>query len=395
MGKNFTAKNPQVTVNVEVAPDYWSKLEASIVGGSGPDIFLMNNVTYYAWSFRGLPADITEQFKAEANAKDFQQQAWKPGLDFYNYNGKFYGLPYMMTSIITLYNEEAMKEAGLKSPAELGKDWNWDKLQEYAVKLTKREGDKATRWGLLMTRSIELEWLNFVRGNGGDFLSPDRSKCIIDQPPSIEAWETLAGLYLKQRVAPTPEELAAVGQAAWSPAGNWFKLMAEGKVAMWVTASNAIQPLKEGWPNLMALFNYGYVPLSPKTGKSGGTTNITGWCINRNTKTPDQTWGFLSHMLTKESGDILAKYDVLRPARDDSAQLYYDPKLTGGPANRKAAFEMFQWTTALPTHDRVPWTQMLRPVGPIQNDIYDGKVSAKEGLTRMAAEVNAIFAAAK
>ena len=36
-------------------------------------------------------------------------------------------------------------------------------------------------------------------------------------------------------------------------------------------------------------------------------------------------------MLTKESQDVIARADVLRPAREDSAQLYYDPAAMGGP----------------------------------------------------------------
>ncbi len=122
MGKGFTSNNPQVTVNAEAVGGYWGKLEPAIIGGAGPDIFLMNNVNYYAWSYRQLPADISAPFKADANARDFQEHAWQPALDFYNYHGAFYGLPYMMTSIITLYNEEAIKEAGLASPADLGEE---------------------------------------------------------------------------------------------------------------------------------------------------------------------------------------------------------------------------------------------------------------------------------
>ena len=98
--------------------------------------------------------------------------------------------------------------------------------------------------------------------------------------------------------------------------------------------------------------------------------------------------------MTKDSQDILAQADVLRPARDDSAQLYYDPEVTDGPANRIAAFEMFQWTTNLPTHDVVSWGEMLGPMGVWAPQIFAGAVGVEEGLKNMADETNALFDAA-
>jgi hypothetical protein len=83
--------------------------------------------------------------------------------------------------------------------------------------------------------------------------------------------------------------------------------------------------------------------------------------------------------------------DVLAPVRNDSAELYYDPKL--GPPNRKAALGMQRWTTPLPAHERVSWTEMLAPVTEWQPKILDGSAPVKDGLTQMAAQVNALLGA--
>jgi multiple sugar transport system substrate-binding protein len=384
MGANFTNTVPQVTMRVEVPPGYWDKLQTALAGGSGPDIYLMNNVNYRVFANRGILADLTTRLATDSNARDFTKHAWQTGLKFYDFKGKSYGVPVMLTSIVTLYNETAVREAGLTPPAELGEAWTWNRLEEYAVRLTGQDGDAPT-WGVHAAQGIEEGWLNYVRANGSDFLSPDASQCVIDQAASAAAWEYLTNLVLKRQVVPPPAALQA------EPIQTQF---ATGKVIFWPAASNRVKALKAAYPNPGFVWNYALVPFSPSTGKSGGTTNVTGWVLNKEGKQLDQSWAMLSHMLTKESQDILARADVLRPARDDSAELYYDPKLTGGPPNRKAALEMFKWTTPLPTHERVSWGEMMAPTGQWQSQIFAGTVSVRDGLRQMAAEVNALFAKA-
>src|SRR5262245_49782648 len=42
----FTQLHPQITVNAQVPPGYWDKVQTSVAGGTGPDVYLMNNVNY-------------------------------------------------------------------------------------------------------------------------------------------------------------------------------------------------------------------------------------------------------------------------------------------------------------------------------------------------------------
>jgi ABC-type glycerol-3-phosphate transport system substrate-binding protein len=139
-------------------------------------------------------------------------------------------------------------------------------------------------------------------------------------------------------------------------------------------------------------YNIALLPKSPKTGDRGGTTNIVGLVANKETKAKNQTWALMTHLLSKDSQDILAKANVLAPVRNDSAELYYDPAL--GPANRRAAFEMQEWTTALPTHEKVTWGEMMQPTGEWQTEIFEGRIGVEEGLQNIADAVNELFSAA-
>ena len=384
MGANLNKKQPNLTQSVEAPADYWTKLQTALAGGAGPDIYLMNNVNYWSWAYKGVLLELDARLNGSDEAKDFMAHAWKPGVEFYRYKGKYLGVPFMMTSIVMFYNEDALGKAGLKPPAEIEETWTWDTYRDYALKLTKREGDKTTFWGAITTQGMELSWLNFIRSNGADYLNADNTKCVVDQDASVEAFDFLTNMALKDNVSPSPEVLQAESLSS---------VFATGKLGLWINASNASKTLNTQVKDFK--YNYALLPLAPKTKKRAGNTNVVGWVLNKDGKAIDEAFVGLANMLTKDSGDILARADVLRPAREDSAELYYDTKVAGGPANRVAARKMFEWTTPLPTHEKVSWGEMTKPSNDWANQIFIGKVGAKEGLTKAAAEINDLFAKAK
>jgi len=55
-----------------------------------------------------------------------------------SHNGKVYGLPRDISTMVIYYNEDLFKAAGIPTPKELNDQgkWNWDTLLESAKKLT-------------------------------------------------------------------------------------------------------------------------------------------------------------------------------------------------------------------------------------------------------------------
>jgi multiple sugar transport system substrate-binding protein len=381
MGESFMEANSSVKVSVESPTDYWTKLQTALAGGAGPDVYFMNNVNYWAWASKEVLLDLTSLVDGDVDMQDNLQNSWQGAVEFYNFKGKQFGLPYMYTTVVLYYNEDYIKEQGLTPVADIEDDFDWNQFRDYALKLTQREGDDVTLWGGMSTEGIETGWLNFVRANGGDFLNDDHTQCIIDQPPSTEAWQFLTGLRLEDNVSPSPEALQAEGTRS---------MFLTGKLALWPGGSWVMKTLNEQLTDFT--YNIAILPMSPQTKNRGGTTNIVGLVINTATEAKEQSWALMTHLLSKESQDILARADVLAPVRNDSAELYYDPAL--GPANRGAAFKMQQWTTALPTHEKVTWGEMMQPTTEWQTEIFEGRVGVEEGVQNIAAEVNGLFEAA-
>ncbi len=378
MGDTFMEAHPTVTVAVEAPTDYWTKVQTAIAGGAGPDLFFMNNVNYWSWAHKGILYDMTELAASDEAMQDNIANSWTGAVDFYNYKGKQFGMPYMYTSIVLYYNEDYIDSKGLPLPADIEDEMDWNRFREYGLALHETVDDDVTMWGLYSTAGIETGWLNYVRANGGDFLNSDNSACIIDAPESLEAWNFLVNLRLEDGISPSPETLQA------EHAGSLFKT---GKIALYPSGNWEMTTLNEQLTDFS--YNISLLPFSPNTGERGGTTNIVGVVINKNTPAEGPSWNLMTHLLSKDSQDKLANADVLAPVRHDSAELYYDPAL--GPSNRRAAFEMQEWTTALPTHEIVTWGEMMQPTGEWQTEIFEGRVSVEEGLKNMADSVNSLF----
>jgi len=379
MGESFSAANPEVTVTVEAPTDYWTKLQTALAGGVAPDIYFMNNVNYWAWASKDILVDMTALLESDEIMQDNLANSWQGAVDFYNFKGKQFGMPFMYTTVVLYYNEDYLNEQGLTPVAEIEDEFDWTMFRDYAQKLTQRDGNTVNMWGAMSTDGVETGWLNFVRANGGDFLNADNTQCIIDQPAAVEAWQLLTDMRLVDQVSPSAEAVQAESSQS---------MFLTGKLALWPGGSWAMKTFNEQLTDFA--YNCAILPMSPNTNQPGGTTNIVGLVMNNATENQDPAWKLMTHLLSKDSQDIFARADVLAPVRNDSAELYYAPEL--GPANRQAAFEMQQWTKALPAHETVTWGEMMQPTSKWQTEIFEGRVGVEEGLQNIAAEVNKLLA---
>ena len=378
MGERFAQKVPGSKVNVDAPAAYWDKLTSALAGSAGPDLFFMNNVNYWAWANRGLLVDLDRLVAADGEMRRNLDASWKDAVTFYKFQGKNYGLPYLYTTVVLYYNTELLKAANLKPPAEVGDAFDWTMARDYAQQLTRREGGDVRTWGIMSTEGIETGWLNFVRANGGDFLDKDHQKCVVDQPAAQEAWQYLVDLRVKDRLSPDVPALQAMS------AQNLF---INGKLALWPNGSwqmKTLNALRSGLQYDVAL-----LPAAPKTRRRGGTTNIVGVVLNKDGKSRDQSWALLTHLLSKEFTGHHRPRGRPRPgAQRFRRSLLRSDARPGQPQGGP-------WHAAL--DDAPPGAraglldQMLVPVNEWQPKILEGSVPVKDGLTQMAAQVNALL----
>ncbi|HEV2122219.1 MAG TPA: sugar ABC transporter substrate-binding protein [Chloroflexota bacterium] len=376
----FNAQTPGVTVKfVPSSGGYWDKLTSALAGGDGPDVFLMNGVNAPSWAHRKQVRDLSDLVARDKAAANDLKAVVKAYAEFYQSNGKLMGWPWDFSASVTAFNVDHMREEGLKTPAELGDGWDWNALLEYGKRLTKSGG---ARWGVFSNSSIETGWLNYVVGNGGAFLTPDRKQCVIGSPQAQEATQFLVDLIHKHRVAPTPAELTDIGGAT---DGFISGRLSIGTYGDW-TFSNFINK-SQG-----AKWDVTFIAKSPKLKKTGNMTNFRGLVMNPATKQVEANWAFMTHLLTKPVQDRVPKLFNEVPARQDSAdEVYANVEKAGPPDNRRLLRESIRATQPLPAHDVVTWTDMVAVYNPILQEIFTNQISVRDGLTKMQTEVNALF----
>jgi multiple sugar transport system substrate-binding protein len=376
----FNAKQTGVRVNFVpgATQDYWNKVTAALAGNVGPDVFLMNGVNALAWAYRKQVRDLSDLQARDKAAGNDLRAVVKAFTEFYQTGGKLMGWPWDFSASVTAYNVDHMKEAGLKTPGELGDGWDWTALADHARKLHQ----PGQRWAFFSNRSIETGWLNYVVGHGGAFLTADRKRCVIGSPEAIEATQFLVDLIHKQRVAPTTDELTAVGgQVDGFIAGK----LSIGTYGDW-SFSDFIKK-SQG-----ATWDVTFIAKSPKLRKTANMTNFRGLVMNPASKQVEASWAFMTHLLTKPVQDRVPPLFNECPARQDSAdEVYASAEKVGPPPGRRLLKESIRATQPLPTHDVVTWTDQVAVFNPILNDVFDGKVAVKDGLTKMQDEVNALY----
>lgn len=201
------------------------KLQAAKLAGTLPDVAVTELSALEVLAALGAAQPLDDLITAEGGEK-FLGKFWPSMLLNAVYRGKTYGVPFQRSTPVLYYNKDAFREVGLnpeKPPL------TWDELVRDAQKLTKREGDRVTRWGLELPLD-PFNWFYYalVFANGGKVLSADGTKVVWDQPRAVEALQFWHDLVNKYKVTPTytpwndgPQEFAA-GKAAmiWHSTGS-------------------------------------------------------------------------------------------------------------------------------------------------------------------------------
>ena len=152
MIKNFNDAHKDVQIRMEVIPEeqYTTKILASAATGKAPD---------FGWGTAGQHA----QFARDQVTVPLDDLAKSAGLDladfsdfsikasrYPKYDNKLFMVPMDLMSLQPEINTDHVKEAGLdisKPPTD------GETLLKWAEAMTKREGDKVTRSGIMMTGS--------------------------------------------------------------------------------------------------------------------------------------------------------------------------------------------------------------------------------------------------
>jgi sn-glycerol 3-phosphate transport system substrate-binding protein len=188
--KEWNQSHPQIQVEPVFAGGYteaYSKTLAAIRGGTPPDVAIMlsQNLNDILGQDIVIPLDeLIAADAAEVKIDDFFPAFMLNSRQ----GGKVWSMPFQRSTPVMYYNKEAFKEAGLDAskPPQTQVE-----LVAAAKKLTKQEGGRVTRWGLLIPSSGGVDtWLleGLVIDAGGLLYDANNSCCkVLLSSPATEA----------------------------------------------------------------------------------------------------------------------------------------------------------------------------------------------------------------
>jgi multiple sugar transport system substrate-binding protein len=310
----FEAKNPGITVTHEfiAGTDFVGKMEASLVAGTWGDASICNNGVQVKFMEADYHYDMTEATKADGI--NLQADWSLMGLEVWE--GKVLHMPFDNDPRAIYYNKTAFKESGVPDPWESKQgNWTWDDMEDAARKLTKKEGDKITRYGLAWNYTSYQEFSPLVWTLGGNYANWTTLKYTLDDPKVLEVHKMLYKWANEDKFLMTKE---AMSNMMGPQGGIPFRA---GLTAMYHRAAYEFNPTKDA---VGSKFEWDVAPFPNKDAGTIGTPVTSGNpnFVPKATKIPDAGYKWIAFLSSTETQDLFAKTKVLVPSNKKSWALY-------------------------------------------------------------------------
>ncbi|MCD6310221.1 MAG: sugar ABC transporter substrate-binding protein [Candidatus Eremiobacteraeota bacterium] len=362
--KEFENRNPDIKVDVIHATDYHTKLNTMLAGGTPPDVFYVSANDFLHYAKRDVLLNLEpyiERDRKELNMKDFYPKL----LSVFTYNGALYGIPKDFTTAVLYYNKDMFDEAGVSYPDD---SWDWDKLVSIARKLTKEKGMAGFKqYGI----DPGFEYSLFIYQNDGRIMNEDRTRCIIDEPASVEAVRFFADLKNKYHVAPTAVE------AADSPVGLEVRGSAMCIGGRWLV------------PRFRRITKFKWDVAHLPRGKKRSTLIYTVcYSISRKCKHPENAWKLVKFLTGPEGQAMQSRLGLAIPSRRSVAEsdAFFDGK---PPENTRVYLDAMDYARFLPYFPQ--WVEARHKMDNHLEQVWTGKKSPEKGCKEAADAVNQLL----
>lgn len=345
--------------------------------GDVPDIFQYESTVIVDYSMRGYLTDLAPFISPEMK-NDILDVAWatvtRP-------NGEVGGIPFVVESIVVLYNKSLFEKEGIIPPT-LENPWSWDDLRTAAGKLTKDTNNDGTidlygtGFGLRNSANIIM---NTSISFGGSFFKKDGDHFVVKvDDGEKKLMQTIVDMIYKDKsVSP-----ASIGESGPGMIPGFFS----GRFAMLVgIGAWGRQQIIENAPKN---FRWGVMPtLIAKTQKSGASTETIS--IPKKSKRVKEAMMFIDFMLNADNMARLAFNDCMIPARKSCLSRPEFTDTVGGWDITCAAVTTLDVGSWLGAPGYVEWKS--RVANPVLQELFAGRISVEDAANRIEHESNNVL----
>lgn len=316
MADAYSAEHPDVTLNLEFVPYEGLRDKTLLAQGSGAgyDVVLFDVVWPAEYATNGILLDVSDRITPEMK-EGVLPGAWTT----VEYQGKQYGMPWILDTKYLFYNKDMLTKAGFAAPPK-----TWAELNDQA-KAIKDMGlvEYPIVWSWAQAEAVICDYTTLLSAFGGSFLDAAGK-------PQFQTGGGLQALdYMK----------ASVDAGLTNP--NSKEYLEEDVRRVF---SNGEAAFALNWTYMFNLANAGddskvkgQVGVAPAPGVEG-TSNVSavngsmGLGVTATSKNPDAAWDFITYMTSQGTQNAYAKLSL-----PIWASSYTDPAVTAGQEELIAA----------------------------------------------------------
>ena len=333
---DFMTAYPKIKITQEEIPtNFEDKIKTEMSANNEPDAMYVSTSLMNFAAPAGRLLDLTPLMsKWGVSADEYIPTLMTP----WQLNGKQLALPKDFGDLVLFYNKSMFSAAGLATPA------SWDDIKTDAKKLT-----TGTVKGLSLPADA-ARFDAFLLGFGGQVLSSDKSKAVLNSQQAQDALSYYSSFQLQDKSSALPDTLGAT----WP--GDAF---GKQKAAMVIEGGWLIPYMHDTYPTV----SYGSIKLPKFPVKQASLLFTNGWGCSAKTKNPDACMIFVKYMTGKVVQQQVLQSGFALPSRKD---LGNDPAITANP-DVKNLFDSATFATA--------WT-----FGPHESKINDAQNAALQAV---------------
>lgn len=315
MADDFSKANPDIKVNIEFVP-YEGLHDKTVLAqgsGGGYDVVLFDVIWPAEYAENNVLLDVTSRVTDEMRA-GVLPGAWST----VDYNGKHYGLPWILDTKYLFYNKDILAKAGITAPPK-----TWDELSKDA-QIIKDKGlsDTPIAWSWAQAEAVICDYATLVSAFGGDFLKDGKPD--FQTGGGLDALKYMVDSYNSGLTNPNSKEFLEE---------DVRKVFQNGDAAFalnWTYMYNLANDPKES----KVAGKVGVVPAPGVAGKSevSAMNGSMGLGITTASKHPDEAWKLIEFLTSQAEQN---KYAAL--SLPIWASSYDDPAITAGREDLIAA----------------------------------------------------------